>query len=144
MKSYRNLECKQKKDNSQVPPNEVARKTKQSLLWYTTVPFMIHFLRFANSIILARLISPADFGIIGIVTVILYYCDSFSDFGFGKAIIQRDKVTRNHYSSYLSFNIIYSFLFHLSPSNILLRRVSCFPHVSDRITKLPQHSTALV
>ncbi len=92
----------------------VAYRTRQSLIWYTTVPFTIHFLRFANSILLARLLSPSDFGIIGIITVILYYCDSFSDFGFGKAIIQRKEITRDHYTSYFSFNILVSLLFFLS------------------------------
>lgn len=122
-------------DNSQVSRDEVARKTKQSLLWYTSVPFLIHFLRFANSIILARLLSPADFGIIGIVTVILYYCDSFSDFGFGKAIIQRDKITRNHFASYFSFNITISLLFFIS-AQVFSDHISIFfetPEMADAI-----------
>lgn len=92
----------------------IAFKTRQSLIWYTTVPFIIHFLRFANSILLARLLSPSDFGIIGIITVIFYYCDSFSDFGFGKAIIQRKEITGDHYASYFSFNILVSLLFFFS------------------------------
>ena len=94
--------------------DSVAYRTRQSLIWYTTVPFIIHFLRFANSILLARLLSPSDFGIIGIITVILYYCDSFSDFGFGKAIIQRKEITRSHYVSYFSFNFLVSIFFFLS------------------------------
>jgi O-antigen/teichoic acid export membrane protein len=93
---------------------ELAHKTRQSLVWYTTVPFMVHVIRFANSILLARLLSPADFGVIGIITVILYYCDSFSDFGFGKAIIQRKEVSRGHFTSYFSFNILVSLTFFLS------------------------------
>jgi len=94
--------------------DSIAYRTRQSLIWYTTVPFTIHFVRFANSILLARLLAPSDFGIIGIITVILYYCDSFSDFGFGKAIIQRKKIDRSHYVSYFSFNILVSLMFFLS------------------------------
>lgn len=91
----------------------VAHKTKQSFIWYTSVPFFIHLLRFANSILLARILSPSDFGIMGIVTVILYYCDSYSDFGFGRAIIQRNIISDHHYVSYFSFNIIVSMLFFM-------------------------------
>ena len=97
-----------------ISTENVAYKTKQSILWYTTVPFSIHFLRFANSIFLARILSPSDFGIIGIITVILYYCDSFSQFGFGKAIVQKDVVTENHFYSYFSFNFTVSLLFFVT------------------------------
>ncbi len=97
--------------DSNFSKQQIAEKTKQSLIWYTTVPFIIHFVRFANSILLARLLSPSDFGIIGIVSVILYYCDSFSDFGFGKAIVQRRDISGQHYASYFSFNIMISMLF---------------------------------
>ena len=71
-------------------------------------------LRFANSIILARILDPSDFGIIGIISVIMYYCDSYSDFGFGRAIIQKKNIHREHYSSYFSFNITVSLCFFLS------------------------------
>ncbi len=94
--------------------DSIAYKTRQSLIWYTTVPFAIHFLRFAASIVLARLLTPSDFGIIGIITVILYYCDSFSDFGFGSAIIQKKEINRSHYVSYFSFNLLVSIFFFLS------------------------------
>jgi len=50
---------------------EVARKTKQSLLSYTTILLIVRFLRFANPMILARLVLSADLGIICIITVIL-------------------------------------------------------------------------
>jgi len=91
-----------------------AYRTRQSLLWYTSIPFLVHILRFVNSILLARLLLPSDFGVIGIIAVILYYCDSFSDFGFGKAIIQRRYVSKGHYVSYFSFNILVSLVFFLS------------------------------
>jgi PST family polysaccharide transporter len=92
----------------------LSAKTKQSLLWYTTVPFTMHFLRFANSILLARLLLPSDFGIIGIITIIMYYCDTFSNFGFAQAIIQKKKIEDHHYYSFFSFNITVSLLFFLS------------------------------
>jgi len=97
--------------DSKPSADELAKKTRQSMLWFTTLPFIMQVLRFANSIILARLLLPSDFGIIGIISVILYYCDTFSNFGFGKAIIQGDDITREHFTSYFSFNIMVSLLF---------------------------------
>ena len=95
-------------DNKSGRAGDIARKTKESLVWYTSIPFMVHIIRFVNSILLARILSPSDFGVIGIVTVILYYCDSYTDFGFGKAIIQRSEISKGHFVSYFSFNILVS------------------------------------
>ena len=87
---------------------EIKDKTKQSLLWFTTVPFFMQLLRFANSLLLARILSPEDFGIIGVVSVILFYSNSFSDFGFNKSIVQRREIQSKHYDSYFTFNILMS------------------------------------
>ena len=83
-------------------------KTKQSVIWYTALPFTLHFFRFANSILLARILMPSDFGIIGIVSVILYYCNSVTDFGLAKAIIQRKNVEPGHFNAYFCFNLLIS------------------------------------
>jgi PST family polysaccharide transporter len=83
-------------------------KTKQSVVWYTALPFTLHFFRFANSILLARILMPSDFGIMGIVAVILYYCNSVTDFGLAKAIIQRKDVEAGHFNAYFCFNVIVS------------------------------------
>jgi len=121
--------------DSKPAPADLAKKTKQSILWYTTVPFVMQVLRFANSIILARLLLPSDFGIIGIITVILYYCDTFSNFGFGKAIIQRQDITRGHFTSYFSFNIIISLLFFIG-AQVFSEIIASFfdtPEIADAI-----------
>ena len=89
----------------------VFQKSKQSLIWFTLLPFSLHFIRFANSIILARILMPKDFGIIGIVTVIMYYCNSISEFGFPNAIIQRKEISQSHFDSYFSFNLLVSIFF---------------------------------
>ena len=68
--------------------DKLSHKTRQSFIWFTSIPFFIHSVRFANSIILARILSPSDFGIMGIISVILFYCDTYSDMGFGKAVIE--------------------------------------------------------
>ncbi len=84
--------------------------TKKSAMWFTVLPFTTQMARFINSLILARLLSPEAFGIIGIVSVLMYYSDTFSDFGFGKAIIQRKRVKELHFKSYFTFNLIISLL----------------------------------
>jgi len=88
--------------------NDIDKKTKQGLIWYTVLPFLMHFVRIASAIWLARILSPSDFGIMGLVTVLFFYCDLFTSFGFSNAIIQRKSVESIHYSSYFVFNIVIS------------------------------------
>ncbi|MCU7555625.1 lipopolysaccharide biosynthesis protein [Alteromonas sp. ASW11-19] len=101
---------------------DVSQKTKQSVMWYSTLPFATHMIRFLNSLLLARILAPEDFGIIGIITVILYYSDTFTDFGFAKAIINREQAPRAVFDTYFAFNLFVSLtilvIFQLNASNI--------------------------
>lgn len=105
-------------DNNEV----INQKTNQSIVWFTSLPLVVHLVRFGSSLILARLLLPSDFGIMGIVTVIMYYTDTFTDFGFAKALVQKKRILRNHYKSYFSFNIIVSlvlfFVLQIASENI--------------------------
>ena len=94
--------------------NDIEKKTKQGVIWYTALPFLMHFVRIASAIWLARILSPSDFGIMGLVTVLFFYCDLFTSFGFSNAIIQRKSVDSIHYSSYFVFNIIISSILFIS------------------------------
>ena len=92
---------------------KINKKTKQSLVWFTMVPMGLHFIRFGNSIILARILSPADFGIVGIATVLLYFSNSLTNVGLSKAIIQREFISSKHYDVLFSFNLGLSIFFYI-------------------------------
>lgn len=46
------------------------------------------------SMILSRLLTPQDFGVIGIATVIISFFSLFSEMGFGAAIIQKKSLPK--------------------------------------------------
>lgn len=56
-------------------------------------------LQIFSAIILARLLTPADFGLAAIVVVLTSFAPFLIDFGFGDAIIQRSKITRGQVNS---------------------------------------------
>ena len=60
---------------------------------------------FIVSVFLARLLEPADFGLIAMVMVIFGLATVFTDVGLGAALIQRRRVLPIHYSSVFYFNI---------------------------------------
>lgn len=60
---------------------------------------------FITSVILARLLTPQDYGLVGMIAVFIGFASLFSEMGFGAALIQRDDVRDEHYSSVLWLNI---------------------------------------
>ena len=48
----------------------------------------------ASTVVLARLLTPADFGLMAMVTVVLGFVLACSDMGLSLAVVQRDKITR--------------------------------------------------
>jgi O-antigen/teichoic acid export membrane protein len=52
-----------------------------------------------STVVMARLLSPADFGLVGMVTAVTGFLSVFKDAGLSVATIQRDVVTREQVST---------------------------------------------
>lgn len=61
---------------------------------------------FLITLILARLLSPEDFGVLAIVNVIIATASVFIDMGFGSSLIQRTVVGEDHYSAVFVVNAV--------------------------------------
>ncbi len=66
------------------------------------------FLTFASQIVLARLLSPSEFGIVAMVAPILGMVQLFTDFGLGHAVVQRGKIDQTELSTVFWLNIALS------------------------------------
>jgi len=61
--------------------------------------------QFIISVILARLLLPAEFGLIAMLGLFVALASSLLDSGFGSALIQKQDATRRDESSVFYFNI---------------------------------------
>lgn len=68
---------------------------------------------FVVSIILARLLLPEDFGLLGMAMVFAGIADSFVDFGFGNAVIQKQRVSRVQLSTIFWLNMLMALILGL-------------------------------
>lgn len=77
-----------------LPTGTVVQRTVRSGLWVGVTKFAIRFLEILMLIILARLLSPRDFGLLGIALLTLTITNSFTEMGLKQALIQqrRDNV----------------------------------------------------
>jgi len=84
------------------------QKTKESLIWNTMLPVAFQVFRFAIAIVTARILDPKDFGIMGMASIIIYYANSISNFGFSNAIVQRKTIDSRHINSIFVINLVIS------------------------------------
>lgn len=96
------------------------KKTFSNMVWRFFERVGAKGIAFIVSIVLARVLSPDDYGTVAIVTVIISILDVFVDSGFGTSLIQKKYVNELDYSSVFYFNIlsctiIYLFIFFAAP-----------------------------
>lgn len=82
--------------------------TAGSIKWNIIDKVSSQLLYAMTGIVLARLLSQEDFGLVGAVAVFQAFASLFVDSGFSYALIQRKHPTRLDYSTVLWFNLIMS------------------------------------
>lgn len=87
---------------------------KQNLItgvfWSAVAKYSSTLVTIIVSAVLARLISPAEFGLATIATVILTFFSIFSNMGLAPAIVQRDDLTNSQLDSIFTYSLILGFL----------------------------------
>ena len=91
------------------------------MIWTTIQKFSKMGIQFISGIILARLLTPFDYGCIGMLTIFMVLAEQFIDGGFGSALIQKKRPTQTDYSTIFHFNmalavVMYAILFFSAPA----------------------------
>ncbi len=93
-------------------------------LWSFIERISVQIVQFAITIVMARMLAPSDYGLIGILTVFISLSQVFIDGGFSSALIQRKDVSQLDYTTVFYVNVSISLAFYL-----LL--YVCAPLISD-------------
>lgn len=88
-------------------------KVVKGAFWNGTERVGTALLLFVSNIILARLLSPDDFGCIGMLMVFISISEAIVDGGFGAALVQKKDASSVDYSTIFYWNIAVSFLLYL-------------------------------
>lgn len=83
----------------------------KSFLWTALESYSSQGIAFIVSIFMARVLAPADYGIIGIIGVFLALSDIFIDSGFSNALINKQNCTKADFSTVFYTNIVISLVF---------------------------------
>lgn len=89
----------------------IKQKTINGLIWSFIGNFSNQGVQFIIGLVLARLLAPREFGIIGMITIFIALSESFIDSGFNSALIRKKNCTQNDYSTIFFFNLAVSIFF---------------------------------
>lgn len=89
------------------------KRAFSGILWSFGQQFSVQVLSFGVSIILARLLEPADFGILGMIAILIAVGNALMDGGLTSSLIRSQNLTSADYSTVFYVNIGGSILVYI-------------------------------
>ena len=93
-------------------------KAVSGMFWSFSDSMTTQVAQFIIGLILARILSPEEFGLVGMITVFLAVSQSIVDSGFGQALVRKQDISDSDYSTVFFFNLIAGvvifFIFYLA------------------------------
>lgn len=85
--------------------SDIVSKTYSSAFYRVGFQLIQQGTVFFFSIILARLLTPVEFGVIALANVIVHYANNFTDLGFTNALVQNEDIDEKHVNSVFTINL---------------------------------------
>lgn len=92
-----------------MPADDMKSKAASGLAWTSFEKVGQEVIQFVIGIIIARILAPEDFGVVGMTAIFLALANTIVDSGFGSALIQKKDRTEADYSTCFYFNILVGF-----------------------------------
>ena len=97
------------------------QKAAAGMVWTALQKYSTMFIQFVSGIVLARLLTPYDYGCIGMLSIFMVLAETVIDGGFGSALIQKKRPTQEDYSTIFYWNLgmaalMYAILFFCAPA----------------------------
>ena len=92
---------------------DIKNRTIYGMIWTAAEKFGSMAMSFVSNLILARLLLPEDFGVIGMLHIFIAISGAFMMGGFGDAIIQKKDTTHTDYSTVFMWNMVLSVFFYI-------------------------------
>lgn len=85
---------------------ELNKAIVRGAIWTSALRISYRFIGFISTIILARILSPGDFGIAAIAMSFYALIEVFSNSGMQTVLIQKKNITEEHYNTAWTINLI--------------------------------------
>ena len=96
-------------------------KVLKALVWQTGAKSLTQVFSLTVTVILARKLSPSDFGLVGMAFIFTGFLELIGEFGIGSSIIRTKHITREQTNSVFWFSLFFGISmfvlsFSLAPS----------------------------
>ncbi len=124
--------------------NTLKDKTINGIGWSAIDNIAQHSVTFVVGIILARILSPDDYGLIGVIMIFTNVCQTIINAGFTTALIRKHNATEDDYNTSFIVNmilslILYGLIFACSPLiSVFFHReeLSCLTRVNSLVMNI--------
>jgi len=72
--------------------SELKQKTVKGVVWSAVERFSVQGIQFVVMIFMARMLTPDDYGLVGMLAVFIAISQSFIDSGFSQALIRKQEL----------------------------------------------------
>lgn len=83
----------------------LAKTAVKGTIWSAVGKFGVMAIQFMIYVVLARLLTPADFGAIGMLMIFITVSQAFADGGFGSALVQKKDTNQTDYSTVFYWSV---------------------------------------
>lgn len=132
--------------------SDLKRKTVKGFFWSSMESFFSQGQSIIFGIFLARMLSPHEFGLVGMITIFISIGQVFVDSGLSQSLIRKQNCTTNDYSTIFLVNIVIGLVcyfiiwlaapfiadFYGEPELVLLTRVTAFVILIGSVTLIQQ------
>ncbi|HQQ74762.1 MAG TPA: lipopolysaccharide biosynthesis protein [Pseudomonadales bacterium] len=101
--------------------NKIQSKMAKGAIWMVSFKLIERSIGLVSTLVLARLLSPADFGVISMALSFIFLAELLGAFGFDVALIHNQSATREYYDTAWTCNIL------LGLSITLIMVLAAFP-----------------
>ena len=92
--------------------DSLKRASISAFAWSAVEKILRFVLRFGISVVLARILEPEDYGLLGMVMIFMSLDNALVESGFRSALIQKKEIDREDLSTVFWFNLAVSFLLY--------------------------------
>jgi PST family polysaccharide transporter len=90
--------------------NQIGSKVAKGAVWMVGLKFVERGIGFVSTLVLARLLLPADFGLVAMAMAVFAFVEIAGSFGFDLALIRNQKADRAQYDSAWTLQVGYAIL----------------------------------
>lgn len=126
-----------------MPEESLKNKAIKGISWSAIDNISSYAVTFLVGLVLARLLTPDDYGLIGIIAIFTAFCQCFINAGFTSALIRKKDATEDDYCTVFVCNLsmsilLYIVLFFSAPL------IASFFHRNELIALIRVETTAMI